>query len=80
VLNMTETNTLTFEQAIEKLEVIVERLEEGDVPLEEAIEIYKEGMNLSKLCQDKLKYVEEQLAEILTEDGRTVPFSVREEE
>jgi exodeoxyribonuclease VII small subunit len=80
VLNMTDKIALTFEEAIQKLEVIVERLEEGDVPLEEAIEIYKEGMNLSKLCQDKLKYVEEQLAEMLTEDGRTVPFTVREEE
>jgi exodeoxyribonuclease VII small subunit len=77
---MTKKAELTFEEAIQNLEVIVERLEEGDVPLEEAIEIYKEGMNLSKLCQDKLKYVEEQLAQMLTEDGRTVPFSIREEE
>jgi exodeoxyribonuclease VII small subunit len=77
---MTEKDSLTFESAIQKLEVIVERLEEGDVPLEEAIEIYKEGMSLSMLCQEKLKYVEEQLAQMLTEDGRTVPFSVREEE
>lgn len=77
---MTEKAELTFEEAIQNLEVIVERLEEGDVPLEEAIEIYKEGMNLSKLCQDKLKYVEEQLALMLTEDGSTVPFSIREEE
>ncbi|HLO12240.1 MAG TPA: exodeoxyribonuclease VII small subunit [Pseudoneobacillus sp.] len=77
---MTEKETLTFEDAIQKLEIIVERLEEGDVPLEEAIEIYKDGMSLSKLCQDKLKYVEEQLAQMLTEDGKTVPFSMREEE
>jgi exodeoxyribonuclease VII small subunit len=80
VNHMNENSPLTFEEAIQKLEVIVERLEEGDVPLEEAIEIYKEGMNLSKLCQDKLTYIEEQLAEMLTEDGRTVPFAVREEE
>lgn len=77
---MTEKDSLTFEDAIQKLEVIVERLEEGEVPLEEAIEIFKEGMNLSKICQDKLKYVEDQLAQMLTEDGRTVQFSIREEE
>jgi exodeoxyribonuclease VII small subunit len=77
---MTENTTLSFEEAIQKLEAIVERLEEGDVPLEEAIEIYKQGMTLSKLCQDKLKYVEDQLAQMLTEDGRTVQFTVREEE
>ncbi|EIJ83436.1 exodeoxyribonuclease VII small subunit [Bacillus methanolicus MGA3] len=73
-------NHLTFEEAMEKLESIVERLEEGDVPLEEAISIYKQGMELSKLCHDKLKNVEEQLTQILTEDGQTENFSIQEEE
>lgn len=77
---MTNENELNFEQAMEKLEVIVEKLEEGDVPLEEAISFYKEGMELSKLCHDKLKNVEEQLAQIITEDGQTEGFSINEEE
>ncbi|MCH6268005.1 exodeoxyribonuclease VII small subunit [Bacillus sp. FJAT-50051] len=63
-----------------KLEQLVGKLEEGDVPLEEAIIYYKEGMELSKLCHDKLKSVEEQLTQIITEDGRTENFSVVEEE
>lgn len=71
---------LSFEEAMNKLEQIVDRLEEGDVPLEEAILIYKEGMELSKLCHDKLKNVEEQLTQIITEDGRTENFSIKEEE
>ncbi|MBG9590408.1 exodeoxyribonuclease VII small subunit [Cytobacillus firmus] len=71
---------LSFEQAMEELEVIVEKLEEGDVPLEEAINIYKKGMELSKLCHDKLKNVESQLTEILTEDGRKTNFAIPEEE
>ncbi len=71
---------LTFEEAMEKLEVIVEKLEEGDVPLEEAINIYKQGMELSKLCHDKLKSVESQLTQILTEDGRKENFVISEEE
>jgi exodeoxyribonuclease VII small subunit len=71
---------LSFEEAMNKLEQIVDRLEEGDVPLEEAILFYKEGMELSKLCHDKLKNVEEQLTQIITEDGRTENFSVEEEE
>ncbi|HAQ08767.1 MAG TPA: exodeoxyribonuclease VII small subunit, partial [Bacillus bacterium] len=62
------------------LESIVEKLEEGDVPLEEAISFYKDGMELSKLCHDKLKNVEEQLAQIITEDGRTEGFSINEGE
>lgn len=72
--------TLSFEEAMEKLEVLVDRLEEGDVPLEEAISIYKDGMELSKLCHSKLKQVEEQLTQILTDDGEMLNFSIVEEE
>ena len=71
---------LSFEEAMEHLEEIVEELEEGDVPLEEAINIYKQGMELSKLCHDKLKNVESQLTQILTEDGRKENFVITEEE
>lgn len=77
---MTTEKTVTFEDAMTKLEEIVEKLEEGDVPLEEAISFYKEGMELSKLCHDKLKTVEEQLTQIITEDGRTERFSIAEED
>jgi exodeoxyribonuclease VII small subunit len=75
-----ETTTVTFEEAMEQLETIVERLEEGDVPLEEALTIYKKGMELSKLCHDKLRNVEEQLTEVLTADGHKETFAIREEE
>lgn len=77
---MADEKKLTFEEAMDQLEVIVEKLEEGDVPLEEAINIYKKGMELSKLCHDKLKNVESQLTEILTEDGRKENFAIQEEE
>ncbi|AZU63267.1 exodeoxyribonuclease VII small subunit [Neobacillus mesonae] len=77
---MTTDKNVTFEEAMSKLEKIVEKLEEGDVPLEEAIIFYKEGMELSKLCHDKLKSVEEQLTQIITEDGRQESFSIGEEE
>ncbi|MGG0716547.1 exodeoxyribonuclease VII small subunit [Robertmurraya massiliosenegalensis] len=71
---------MTFEEAMKNLEDIVEKLEEGDVPLEEAISIYRKGMELSKLCHDKLKDVEEQLTQIITEDGKKEEFSMQEEE
>lgn len=71
---------ISFEEAMTKLEQIVDKLEEGDVPLEEAILFYKEGMELSKLCHDKLKSVEDQLTQIITEDGRTESFTIDEEE
>lgn len=77
---MTSEKKVTFEEAMEQLEEIVEKLEEGDVPLEEAINIYKQGMDLSKLCHDKLKNVESQLTQILTADGQKENFVISEEE
>ena len=65
---------------MKNLEEIVEKLEEGDVPLEEAISIYKQGMDLSRLCHSKLKSVEDQLTQILNEDGQLEGFAALEEE
>lgn len=77
---MTQKKELSFEEAMESLEKIVEQLEEGDVPLEKAISIYKEGMDLSRLCHAKLKTVEDQLTQILREDGELEGFAVEEDE
>lgn len=77
---MTDEDKTTFEEAMEKLEVIVDKLEEGDIPLEEAISIYREGMELSRVCQEKLKNIEEQLTQIITEDGAKEDFSIDEAE
>ncbi|WP_096201194.1 exodeoxyribonuclease VII small subunit [Bacillus sp. FJAT-45350] len=66
---MSEKKELSFEQAMEQLETVVDKLEQGDVPLEEAISMFQEGMKLSKLCHDKLTNVEQQMDQILHEDG-----------
>ncbi|MET1031003.1 exodeoxyribonuclease VII small subunit [Domibacillus tundrae] len=70
---------VSFEQAMEQLEKITARLEEGDVPLEEALEEYKRGMELSALCHSKLKKAETELAKLVTNDGDQ-PFRVDGEE
>ena len=77
---MSEEKVLTFEEAMEQLEQIVERLEEGDVPLEKAITYFQDGMKLSKLCHDKLQHAEKQMEQILREDGELEPFTIQEEE
>ncbi|WP_276351924.1 exodeoxyribonuclease VII small subunit [Cohnella caldifontis] len=59
-------NGVTFEQAMERLETIVAKLESGDVPLETAIELFQEGMELSRLCGRKLEQVERRI-EMLVE-------------
>jgi exodeoxyribonuclease VII small subunit len=70
-----------FEQAMEQLETIVAKLESGDVPLEQAIELFQEGMRLSRICSKKLESVERKIEMLLEEDGQTVkkPFSPGEE-
>ncbi|MEH7224830.1 exodeoxyribonuclease VII small subunit [Bacillus sp. JJ1566] len=77
---MSEEKVLSFEEAMEQLEQVVERLEEGDVPLEKAITYFQDGMKLSKLCHDKLTNVEKQMEQILREDGELEPFTIQEEE
>ncbi|MED4842453.1 exodeoxyribonuclease VII small subunit [Bacillus atrophaeus] len=71
---------ITFEEAMKGLEGIVAKLEEGDVPLEQAITYFQEGMALSKMCYEKLQKVEKQMDFILKEDGELAPFSVQEED
>lgn len=77
---MSEEKLVTFEEAMQNLEKIVAKLEEGDVPLEKAIDYFQEGMKLSKLCHDKLQNVEKQMDYILREDGELKPFTIQEEE
>ena len=48
----------TFEDALRRLEEIVQRLEQGDVPLEQAMQLYEEGIGLSRICAGKLKTAE----------------------
>lgn len=73
-------NELSFEEAIESLETIVGKLEEGEVPLEKALSYYQEGMKLSKICNDKLKHVQEEMASIMDETGDLQSFDIQEEE
>lgn len=71
------SDEIGFEQAMEQLETIVAKLESGDVPLEQAIELFQEGMRLSRICSQKLESVERKIEILLEEDGQTVkkPFA-----
>ena len=60
---MAKEKTQTFEQSMAELEVIVKRLETGEVPLEEALEQFQKGIELSKVCQDTLAKAEETLTD-----------------
>lgn len=64
-----EKKQASFEHSMRELEEIVQKLEQGDVPLEEAIDMFQTGMKLSKDCHDRLHKVEKQMTEVLSEDG-----------
>ena len=53
-----DTGQQTFEEALRRLQAIVEKLEQGEVPLEESIRLYEEGIAVSKYCAGKLTQAE----------------------
>jgi exodeoxyribonuclease VII small subunit len=55
---MTAENSLTYEEAFAQLEVILSRLETGDLPLEESLALYEEGAALAKVCAAMLDEAE----------------------
>ena len=69
---------LSFEEAMEQLEGIVRKLESGDVPLEDALEQFQQGMLLSKYCQDTLNNAERTLTKMIAPDGTVQDFEAGE--
>jgi exodeoxyribonuclease VII small subunit len=62
--NNNDITKLPFERAIEELESIVKRLEEGKVPLEESVTIYERGEALKRRCEDLLRQAEARVEKI----------------
>ncbi len=70
---MTEKNAkeeMPFEKALEQLENIVARMEEGELSLDDMIKYYEEGNRLSKLCAARLKSFEKKIEILSRDDGR----------
>ncbi len=67
---------LDFEKALERLEQIVQVMEDGELPLEAMMEQFEEGMGLLKFCSRKLDEVEQKIELLLKEKDETklVPF------
>lgn len=66
-----DIKTLSFEQALDALERIVDDLERGDVPLDQSIRIYERGEALKAHCERLLKAAEDKVEKIrLTRDGK----------
>ncbi|TMV10823.1 exodeoxyribonuclease VII small subunit [Arenibacterium halophilum] len=75
---MTETpvTDLSFEQAMKELESVVDKLERGDVALDQSISLYERGAALKKRCDEELRRAEEKVAAI-TLDGNGAPTGTK---
>ena len=65
---MPDASIKDFEAAIAELEGIVKKLEEGDLPLEQSLQLYERGVQLSRFCHAQLEAAERRI-EILDERG-----------
>ena len=63
---------MSFEEALKTLEEIVQRLESGEVDLEESIEIYSRGTQLKRHCEAKLRTAQERVEKIVADADGTV--------
>lgn len=72
--------TATFEESLAELEKIVSRLEQGDVPLEEALAVFQQGMVLSKQCKETLEKAEKTLTKLMTDNDEEQPFEEDEKQ
>ena len=62
-----DVKKLSFERAMEELESIVKRLEDGKVPLEESVTIYERGEALKRRCEELLRQAEARVEKITTD-------------
>ena len=65
---------LTFEQAFQQLEGVVQELESGTLPLEESLLLFERGMHLARLCEGKLDNAEQKVSQLIgtTQEGPTL--------
>lgn len=81
--NPVKAENLPFEEALKKLETIVEAMESEDLPLEALLEKYEEGTRLAKVCQDKLAEADlkiQQLERNAAGEMKLKPLSAEEAE
>lgn len=70
-------DNITFEQAMSRLEEIIAALENNQMSLEKSVDLFQEGIKLSKICSDKLAGIEDKVAKILV-DGKLEDLKIEE--
>ena len=69
----------SFEEALERLESLVDRLEDGDLPLEEALAAFEQGVALSRGCMERLERAERRIEALVAEAGGATVHAVEDE-
>ena len=79
-----EPTGATFEASIKRLGEIVQTLERGDLPLEESLRLFEEGVKLSRVSQQRLDAAQKKVEQLLGVDeqgrARTAPFATTDDE
>jgi exodeoxyribonuclease VII small subunit len=75
---MSKDQEISFEKALGRLQEIVEKLEEGQAPLDQSLELFEEGVRLSRLCHGTLDKIEGKIEIISDQKGKTetAPFEL----
>ena len=69
---MSKEKINNFESNLKKLELIVDKLESGEIGLEESVKLYEEGMKIKKICDNKLQDIEMQIKKIKIENNKII--------
>jgi exodeoxyribonuclease VII small subunit len=72
-----EKENITFEEALAKLQNAVNKLENGEIKLDEAFEMFEQGIKYARICEEKLTNIENKVSKIL-KDGKLEDFKVEE--
>ncbi len=73
-----DTKEMKFETALDKLEEIVRKLEQGDLPLDDSLKLFEEGVGLARFCGTRLDAAERKIEILMKaedEGARTAPFA-----
>lgn len=78
---MSKKNPVDFEKALKELEALVERMEQGEISLEDSLKHFERGIELTRACQKALRDAEQKVHILMEKDSalRVEPFEPEEE-
>lgn len=79
---MAAKKSYPFEESLAKLEALVEKMESGELSLEDSLSTFEEGIQLTRSCQEALKKAEQKVQLLMEKNGEVsqVPFPDREDD